>query len=810
MKRVLKLTALLLSVFLLGSSPKDKPDPDWDGEYEPDGQIEWTFDDGVLTVSGTGKIPDSKPWETPWVDCMDDVKTIRITGEITTIGDGAFSEFPWLETVEILSPTLKRIGACAFEGSIDLRTVIFPDCVEEIGDFAFMDTGITEITLPPSLRTIGEYAFSENRHLVSLSLPDTVESYGDYCFSNCYRLENLEIPDTPAQIGDDIMQGDVKWFQSHPEEFLILGGDYLYRYQGTEPEVTVPDGIRSIDRHCFSATDFSVCDPYSYCYDSQLYQPREDICIITLPDSVQELPESLFESMNGLLELYFGNGISTIPESICSYCENLQAVVLPDALTAIGDNAFIGCSSLLDIPIPDTLEEIGEYALDGTAWLNTADSWVVIGDGLLYRYLGYDKVLTLPEGIKTICTNAIDRSDIVSITLSSTVRKLCPKCIYSYSLVNLTLNEGLTEIPPSAFPLYDWFSYMVIPESVTTIYHDSFTFTAKFAVIGKIGTSAEYIAQDLGLKFYEYTPDTDIEELIREPASSGSDLTFDPKKDFWSFNNSMTVFSSSQYLSKQDQELVKAFSGKTDEEWGGSCLGMTITAILAKNGVFSPSQIDSQADSLRELEPTSAVQSMINYYQSTQSSDIFREQFKAERISVMIYRTICTAKQIPHGVSPILICFETGKNMHAVVGYGSETGSWRYYSRDWTERILIYDPNTASFEDRRCLYYDPVSLTFCIPYYGIFHDGRDTSSQMYFRVSNNLSLLNAYPYPFDERFLTGDTNCDGMINAADAEALMQHLLCKKLLSADGFRQADLNRDGRVNAVDLTLLKRSLL
>ena len=48
--------------------------------------ITWTLEEGTLTISGSGEMDDGMPWE----DYKNDIQKLVITGEVTTIGAGAF------------------------------------------------------------------------------------------------------------------------------------------------------------------------------------------------------------------------------------------------------------------------------------------------------------------------------------------------------------------------------------------------------------------------------------------------------------------------------------------------------------------------------------------------------------------------------------------------------------------------------------------------------------------------------------------------------------------------------------------------
>ena len=56
---------------------------------------------------------------------------------------------------------------------------------------------------------IGEKAFFDHDHIISIVLPDTIIKIGDKAFANCDGLEDVAMPDT-AEIGTDVFRGSIK------------------------------------------------------------------------------------------------------------------------------------------------------------------------------------------------------------------------------------------------------------------------------------------------------------------------------------------------------------------------------------------------------------------------------------------------------------------------------------------------------------------------------------------------------------------------------------------------------------------------
>lgn len=82
---------------------------------------------------------------------------VTIPNGVTSIGDYAFSDCMQLKEV-IIPGSVTSIGNSAFASCKNLTTVTISHGVRSIGIYAFLSCGMTEITIPNSVTTIGEYA----------------------------------------------------------------------------------------------------------------------------------------------------------------------------------------------------------------------------------------------------------------------------------------------------------------------------------------------------------------------------------------------------------------------------------------------------------------------------------------------------------------------------------------------------------------------------------------------------------------------------------------------------------------------------
>lgn len=107
----------------------------------------------------------------------------------------------------ILPNSLRMIGYAAF-GCLPISTLIIPDNVEYIGDYAFAGSeSLREIKLSSNCIYLGEGAFYQCRNLVDVYLPHKLEIIAKYVFSGCESIEKIFIPDKVRTIKEAAFEG---------------------------------------------------------------------------------------------------------------------------------------------------------------------------------------------------------------------------------------------------------------------------------------------------------------------------------------------------------------------------------------------------------------------------------------------------------------------------------------------------------------------------------------------------------------------------------------------------------------------------
>ncbi len=154
--------------------------------------IEYTGNDTEVTVpDGIHTIREGNPWgnASPYITTihfpdsllklgyeslyLPNLKTITIPDNVRTIGKGDFASCSSLTEI-ILPKNLEYIGEMAFMNCSSLKTIALPDGLQIIEDGAFDDSGLTEITIPSSVKRINNpFTGCMDLKRIVITSPDT-------------------------------------------------------------------------------------------------------------------------------------------------------------------------------------------------------------------------------------------------------------------------------------------------------------------------------------------------------------------------------------------------------------------------------------------------------------------------------------------------------------------------------------------------------------------------------------------------------------------------------------------------------------
>lgn len=117
---------------------------------------------------------------------------------VVTIKEGAFGKTMQNGAATIfyaltLPETLKTIGDSAFLGNTGLREIEIPASVENFGKYVFTYcTGLEKVVLHENVKEIKEFCFAGCTALKTINL-ENVEKFGTYSFTSCAALETVNL-----------------------------------------------------------------------------------------------------------------------------------------------------------------------------------------------------------------------------------------------------------------------------------------------------------------------------------------------------------------------------------------------------------------------------------------------------------------------------------------------------------------------------------------------------------------------------------------------------------------------------------------
>ena len=154
--------------------------------------LQWKLtDEGVLTITGTGKMKNYSGSSRLWSAYKNVIKQVIIDDGVTTIGYSAFYRCSSLTSVTI-PISVTEIGVGAFSGCSSLTSVTIPNSVTEIGVGAFSYcSSLTSVTIPSSVTTIWDSAFYRCSSLTSVTIPSSVTTIWHSAFTHCKNIKQI-------------------------------------------------------------------------------------------------------------------------------------------------------------------------------------------------------------------------------------------------------------------------------------------------------------------------------------------------------------------------------------------------------------------------------------------------------------------------------------------------------------------------------------------------------------------------------------------------------------------------------------------
>lgn len=423
------------------------------------------------------------------------IKTATIAASVEAIYDEGFSNCANLTTVT-MGNTVTYIGAMCFYNSQALNKVTLSNTLTTIGKNAFEGcSALKTLTLPASLTTINECAFI-NSGLTSITIPTGVTKLQNSWFANCTSLKSVAWNPTAcenATAPNFINVPSPPFAGCTALTTFTIGSnvtripDYLCWELPALSSLTIPASVSYVGRSAFynctglktlnwnakETNDFKI----STWYGTLPFYQCKNLEEVTIGSTVEKIPAYLCYECSKVTSVNFPNSVKTIGWQ-AFYRTGITSVTIPSSVTSISIGVFAGCENLKHVTW-DVVEHTNfsesystPFQTNGAAGPNLTS--ITLGSHVKkvpnYLFYGQSEVteLALPEGLTEVGAYAFNGVPATALNLPSTLTYVGNYAFSSVKAPSLTLPEGLTYVGNFAFsncPLTE----LHIPASVTNV-----------------------------------------------------------------------------------------------------------------------------------------------------------------------------------------------------------------------------------------------------------------------------------------------------------------------------------------------------
>ncbi len=302
----------------------------------------------------------------------------------------------------------------SYEGPIDIPERVVNDgktyVVTEILPGSFADYNIfgnvfTSLSMPNTIKTIGENAFAGCDGLKTITIGRGVTSISETVFWSCENLEEVVFNAIDCEYTGHCEKMGAVWSVTG----MFDGCDNIRN-------IKLGEGVKRIPNGAFSGLEHveSVQIPESVTHIGiGAFGRCTSLTSITIPQNVTYIGDVAFENCDALSSVTFNAEVCTYMGSyhteVFEYCRNVKTLTIGENVTIIPDYAFSSIEGIKTVVIPNAVKIIGDDA---------------------FRSCGLES-LTLGNSVTTIGMGAFDGSNLSSVTIPSSVT-----AIHSYAFGN--------------------------------------------------------------------------------------------------------------------------------------------------------------------------------------------------------------------------------------------------------------------------------------------------------------------------------------------------------------------------------------
>ena len=407
------------------------------------------------------------------------ITSVTIPDSVTSIAGYAFEGCTSLRSITI-PDSVTSIGWYAFAGCSSLEEITIPfvgssanattASKETLFGYSFGTSSYTggvateqkyangsvpvKYYIPESLKKVtvtgGNIlygAFYGCTGLTNIVLGDSVKSIGEKAFSSCSSLEEITISFVGSSVNattasKETLFGYIFGTSSY------TGGTVTTQYYSSSSSAKyyIPSSLKKV-----TVTGGNIL--YGAFYGCT------GLTTIVLGDSVKTIGGKVFYNCTGLSSVSIPNAVKNIGDSAFSGCSGLTSITIPDSVTSIGNSVFSSCSSLESVTLGNGITSFGNYLFSNCTSLKS-----VYYTGSLADWVG----ISFPSASSNPCYNGADLyingEKLTNVEIPSAATSIGSYAFYGCTgITSVTIPNSVVSIGNSAFAGCSSLEEMTIP-----------------------------------------------------------------------------------------------------------------------------------------------------------------------------------------------------------------------------------------------------------------------------------------------------------------------------------------------------------
>lgn len=575
------------------------------------------------------------------------LEEINIPDGVEYIGMYAFASCSSLEEIYIPA-SVTEIDPSAFE-NCSAQLILDPANTEYvIVDDVVFNKQMTELircsgsktgyyTIPSSVTSINRSAFIYCANLNGITIPEGIDTLTYGMFEGCSSLEYVTLPASISIIESRVFAGcyslkridvasDNPYYISVDGVLFNLTMTNLVKYPcGRKGSYVIPDGVEVLSENSFSdaiyLTDITMPDSLGSIGDSA-FSGCTNLKSVKIPDSVYSVGFLAFNSCCSLQSAIISENVKNVAAYAFNDCVNLQHINIPASTRNIGNKAFKNCPALTDI----------YYNGDGDSWYT-----ISAGQEMDYSYLflpdNLDPAMdvqivteAVPGGVAVTMNSA---SDSVFYTLDGSepgTASIPYEGTFfldeageffinarAYNLDEVSFSNICTEyvsVGQSVQPRISERGRQIIMSADGDIYY-TLDITQEPSLADHRYEGPLSFSETTVLKARTIELGKALSPVVNYTYYTEQSTALTYPDESYSFRNEKASFGYFGFIYRISQQMYKDTFGDAmgqflfdlygADAWGGSCFGMSSTALMFHSGFLSIGDYSDEAKSVYEL-----------------------------------------------------------------------------------------------------------------------------------------------------------------------------------------------------------------